>query len=124
MISYASNHRNRDTISIECCHPDDTGQFYDSTYQSLVELTAYLCRQLKLEPSAVIRHHDVTGKMCPKYLVDNWDMWKTFLDDIKQKIEINAVADGQIPEGSGLEALTSEEVTLIQEYPGVLKREE
>lgn len=86
-ISYASNHRNRDTISIECCHPDETGQFYDSTYQSLVKLTAYLCRELKLEPSAVIRHHDVTGKICPKYFVDHWDMWQTFLNDVKQEIE-------------------------------------
>ena len=26
-ISYASNDRNDDTISIECCHPDETGEF-------------------------------------------------------------------------------------------------
>ena len=39
-VAYASNNRNSDTISIECCHPDITGKFYDSTYQSLVDLCA------------------------------------------------------------------------------------
>ena len=29
----ASNDRNGDTISIECCHPDDTGAFNTVTYQ-------------------------------------------------------------------------------------------
>lgn len=26
-VAYASNERNKDTISIECCHPDETGKF-------------------------------------------------------------------------------------------------
>jgi len=30
-ISYASNNRNSDTISIECCIEDETGKFNDST---------------------------------------------------------------------------------------------
>lgn len=42
-ISYASNDRNDDTISIECCHPDSTGKFNKKTYKSLVHLTAWLC---------------------------------------------------------------------------------
>lgn len=82
-VSYASNHRNSDTISIECCHPDETGKFYDSTYQSLVELTAYLCLEFDLKPDAVIRHYDVTGKNCPKYFVEHEDAWKAFLNDIE-----------------------------------------
>ena len=31
--SYASNDRNSDTLSIECCHPDESGQFNEPTYQ-------------------------------------------------------------------------------------------
>ena len=86
-VAYASNNRNSDTISIECCHPDETGKFYDSTYQSLVELTAYLCREFALKPDAVIRHYDVTGKICPKYFVDHEDAWKTFLNDVEQAMK-------------------------------------
>ena len=33
-ISYASNNRNKDTISIECCHPKKNGKFNDKTYNS------------------------------------------------------------------------------------------
>ena len=39
-FSSASNHRNKDTISIEVCHPDETGKFSDDAYASLVRLTA------------------------------------------------------------------------------------
>lgn len=81
-IAYASNNRNSDTISIECCHPDETGKFYDSTYQSLVKLCAYYCRQLDLKPKDIIRHYDVSGKICPKYYVDNPDAWEQFRKDV------------------------------------------
>ena len=32
-VAYASNSRNHDSVSIECCHPDETGKFEDATYQ-------------------------------------------------------------------------------------------
>lgn len=91
-ISYASNNRNGDTLSIECCHPDDTGQFNDSTYQSLVQLTGWLCSRFGLSSQDVIRHYDVTGKICPKYFVDHEDAWETFRQDVEAEIaEINAM---------------------------------
>ena len=67
-IAYASNDRNGDTISIECCHPDDTGAFNTVTYQSMVQLTAWLCNRFGLTSQDVIRHYDVTGKICPNIL--------------------------------------------------------
>ncbi len=81
-IAYASNKRNSDTISIECCHPDETGRFQDDTYNSLVHLTAWLCAKFKLTRNSVIRHYDVTGKMCPLYYVDNSEAWDKLKDDI------------------------------------------
>ena len=77
-ISYASNDRNGDTLSIECCHPDETGKFTDKTYDSLVKLTAWLCSRFDVPADEVIRHYDVTGKDCPKYFVENEDAWKQF----------------------------------------------
>ena len=41
-ISYASNDRNFDTISIECCIEDETGKFNGNTYNSLIKLTTWL----------------------------------------------------------------------------------
>ncbi|MDW2797223.1 peptidoglycan recognition family protein [Clostridium boliviensis] len=83
-VAYATNReKNKDTISIECCHPDETGKFNDQTYASLVKLTAWLCRELKLTEKDVIRHYDATGKDCPRYFVAHEDAWKQFLKDVK-----------------------------------------
>lgn len=81
-IAYASNDRNDDTISIECCHPDETGKFNEKTYQSLVALTAWLCSVFNLDKDDIIRHYDVTGKVCPLYFVEHEDAWDTFKDDV------------------------------------------
>lgn len=81
--SYASNERNDDTISIEVCHPDESGVFTDKTYRSLVDLTGWLCMYLDVAPEDVIRHYDVTGKICPKYFVDDEDAWLHFKKDIE-----------------------------------------
>lgn len=88
-IAYASNSRNNDTVSIECCHPDDTGEFTEDTYRSLVELVAFLCGKFDLTTDDVIRHYDVTGKECPKYFVDHEDQWQAFLSDVAKYIYEN-----------------------------------
>ena len=84
-ISYASNNRNNDTISIEVCHPDETGEFTKESYDALVALTKWLCSKYQLESNAVIRHYDVTGKLCPLYYVKHEDAWLTFKKDIFSK---------------------------------------
>lgn len=81
--AYASNNRNSDTLSIECCHPDESGQFTDATYQSLVQLTGWLCHRFGLSSEDVIRHYDVTGKDCPKYFVEHEDAWVQFRQDVQ-----------------------------------------
>ena len=81
---YASNQRNYDTIAIEVCHPDETGKFNDSTYRSVVDLTAWLCKAFEIGPKHVIRHYDVTGKKCPKYYVEHEDAWEQMLADIEE----------------------------------------
>lgn len=82
-ISYATNWRNNDTISIEVTHPNVSGQFTDASYDALVRLTAWLLHAADLPPEHVIRHYDVTGKLCPIYYVENEDAWLTLKDDIR-----------------------------------------
>ena len=84
--SSASNHRNSDTISIEVCHPDASGKFNAATYDSLVDLTAWLVKSCGLTVDNVIRHYDVTGKECPRYYVRNEDAWNQFKADVKEKL--------------------------------------
>ena len=83
--SSASNHRNKDTISIEVCHPDESGKFTDAAYQSLVMLTAWLLDVCDLDSDDVIRHYDITGKQCPLYFVTHEDAWEQFKQEIKAK---------------------------------------
>ena len=80
--SSASNHRNKDTISIEVCHPDESGKFTDETYDSLVKLTVWLCEVCGLDSSDIIRHYDITGKQCPLYFVTHENVWERFKKDV------------------------------------------
>ena len=56
------------------------------TYASLVRLTAYLCDRFSLDADDVIRHYDVTGKLCPLYYVEHEDAWETLRADIATAI--------------------------------------
>lgn len=80
--SSASNDRNHDTISIEVCHPDESGKFTDESYSSLIKLVDWLMDTFDMKPDDVIRHYDVTGKECPLYYVKNPDAWEQFKRDL------------------------------------------
>ena len=84
--SSASNHRNKDTISIEVCHPDESGKFTDETYDSLVKLTVWLCEVCGLDSSDIIRHYYITGKQCPLYFVTHENAWERFKKDVEISI--------------------------------------
>jgi len=86
-VAYCSNNRNSDTISIECCHPDETGKFTDETYESLVKLTTWLLDHYNLSSDNIIRHYDVTGKLCPLYFVENEEAWEQFKEDCAVLLE-------------------------------------
>ena len=86
-IAYASNDRNADTVSIECCHKKKNGKFTKRTYSSLLELTTYLCKRYRLSEKNVIRHYDVTEKNCPKYFVEHEDAWHRFLSDVAAELK-------------------------------------
>ena len=86
-VAYASNTRNADTVSIEVCHPDETGEFSSQTYERLTELTAWLCSTFELDPAEdVIRHYDVTGKICPKFYVENPEAWEALKAAVESKV--------------------------------------
>jgi len=81
-VAYCSNNRNSDTLSIEVCHPDDTGAFTPESYDALVRLVNWLREFYDLDTDAVIRHYDVTGKECPRYFVDHPEAWEQFKQDL------------------------------------------
>ena len=81
-IAYCSNQRNDDTISIECCHADDTGQFSQATLDALIKLLNWLIKTYNLNRDDILRHYDVIGKECPYYFVKNPDAWEGLLNSL------------------------------------------
>mgnify|MGYP001624322220 CR=1 FL=1 len=81
-VTDIANQRNNDTLSIEVCHPDATGQFTQASYDALVRLTAWLCDYCDIGRDRVIRHYDVTEKLCPLYFVDHPEAWEQFKADV------------------------------------------
>lgn len=82
-LTYCSNSRNVDTVSIECCHKREDGKFEEATYDSLVKLCRWLMDRYGLETEDVIRHYDVTGKLCPLYFVEHEDAWEAFRKELE-----------------------------------------
>lgn len=87
-MAYCSNSLNDVCISIEMCHPDDTGNFNDATYNNCVYLVARLMNYYNMDMDQLIRHYDVTGKNCPKYFVeheDRWEVFKGFVEEYRER---------------------------------------
>ena len=85
-IGYAVKTRNYDSISIECCYQSEDGSFTQATYDSLIELTAWLLKKYDLSPEDVLRHYDEGGKKCPLYFVEHEGAWDDFRQDLADYI--------------------------------------
>lgn len=73
--------RNTNSIGIEmCCRKKSDGTWYfeEATVKATIELTKELMSKYNIPASNVIRHYDVTGKMCPEPYVRDTAAWNTF----------------------------------------------
>ena len=52
---------------------------------------AWLCDEYGLKKEDIIRHYDVTGKLCPKYFVEHKKEWKKFKNNVFNYIESQKV---------------------------------
>ena len=80
--SSASNDRNIDTLSIEVCHPDETGKFEPEPVDGSPGEAPTPGSTTGIGRDQVIRHYDITGKLCPLYFVEHKDAWNQFLQDV------------------------------------------
>ena len=74
--------RNANSIGIEICDDVKNGTIYPSakTIQNALELTEMLMKKYNIPKENVIRHYDVTGKLCPAYWCGTTaknNKWKT-----------------------------------------------
>lgn len=87
-VAYHASKANTYSIGVEVCHPDWNGKPTQKAYDSLVNLLVELCKKYKLEPTqTIIRHYDVTGKVCPKYYVENRGAFEQLKKDVVKSVE-------------------------------------
>ena len=75
-------------VGVEMCHPDSTGEFTHATFESAIWLGLRLMHEYALTPDQMVRHFDVTGKLCPKWWVERVDEWNRFwlrLCEVKER---------------------------------------
>ncbi len=94
---------NSNSIGIEmCCKKDTAGNLYiePETVNNTIDLIRYLMNKYGIPLDKVIRHYDVTGKLCPAMYV-NETAWQNFKNKIK---EGNSVAEFKDTKGHYAEA--------------------
>ena len=69
-------------IGLELCHNDWSGKFTDETIDVAQRLTRRILDEHNLDVKDVVRHFDVTGKMCPKWYCEDEDAWIDFRNGI------------------------------------------
>ena len=96
--SYRHPHcRNHNSIGIELCSRKGEGGyvFLPQTVERAAMLTRSLMERYGLGPEDVLRHYDVTGKLCPRPLIgeDKWAAFKARLEDTMTQEQFNAMMD-------------------------------
>lgn len=77
---------NYNSISVELCDNVRNGvyDFTPNTLNNAVELGRMLMKKYNIPIDHVIRHYDVTGKICPKPFVENERAWLEFKNRLKE----------------------------------------
>ena len=80
--------RNANSIGIEICDDVKNGIIYpsDKTIKKTIELVEWLMNKYSIPKANVIRHYDVTGKLCPAYWCGTIDKEKKWQTEFKDKL--------------------------------------
>ena len=81
---------NRNSLGVEMCS-DIVGGKYTITPQTVdraVELVKYLMAKYGIDVDHVVRHYDVTGKLCPEPWVRDESLWRKFKARLTAPVEL------------------------------------
>lgn len=137
-MSYHASQANPYSIGIELCIEKD-GSFHPDTVRRSAAIVAEMCKRYGLNPLRdVIRHYDVTGKICPKPYVDDPAAWEAFrqavdramrgeveedMNELKLTTEGWAALAGSLEKAYG-EGLLGDYSYVAKAYSGELTRSE
>lgn len=88
--------RNSNSIGIElCCKQDanDNWYFEEDTVQNAIELVKTLKDKYNVPINNILRHYDVTGKLCPAPFVRDSAKWVDFKREIEEEINMKQLED-------------------------------
>ena len=91
--------RNNNSIGVELCSRKSTNYYFmNETVDNAVELVRELMAKYNIPVENVIRHYDVTGKICPEpYVRDSkaWQNFKARLATVEVKEDDEVVSEGK-----------------------------
>ena len=92
--------RNANSIGIEMCDAKLDGKVMatEKTIQNAAELVYQLCKQYGIPYDHIIRHYDVTGKLCPAYWVkgDGLAKFRRQVEEVGEVVEKSyMIVDGK-----------------------------
>lgn len=92
--------RNANSIGIEMCDAKRDGKVMatEKTIRNAAELVYSLCKQYGIPYDHIIRHYDVTGKLCPAYWVqgDGLQKFRKQVEEVGEVVEKSyMIVDGK-----------------------------
>lgn len=105
-IAYAAANQNADTIHIEVCYKQKSGAFGEKSVGALGELVRSLMKKYAIPAGKVVRHYDLTGKLCPAYYVDEerWAALHERITSMQKSSELYRVQVGAFSSRTNAEA--------------------
>ena len=116
---------NRNSLGVEMCS-DIVGGKYTITPQTVdraVELVKYLMAKYGIDVDHVVRHYDVTGKLCPEPWVRDESLWRKFKARLTAPVEPEPKKEDKVVEKKNVmlngktytcECITRDEVNYIK----------
>lgn len=95
--------RNSNSIGVELCvKKDSSGRWYytEATKKAAIELFVFLMKKYNIPISNVLRHYDVTGKVCPEPDVLSAPVWDTFKTELQIAVNEAFVSGSQDATGT------------------------
>lgn len=75
--------RNGNSIGVEMCLLDKSGNIRPGTIDTALSVVRQLMAAYDIPIDRVLRHYDVTGKSCPRPMVENPQLWEDFKKELE-----------------------------------------
>lgn len=75
--------RNGNSIGVEMCLLDKQGKIRPGTIDTALSVVRQLMDHYGIPLERVLRHYDVTGKNCPRPMVENPQLWEDFKKELE-----------------------------------------